>query len=116
MSSSRRLEADGLRERVNITFHQFLRCLCCYDGSNLTNMLPQVEFAWNATRALGVEHSPFEANSGFSLEEPYNLVFSLRPSIPVSQDVTEWLRLMQEVHTLIPSVLQLLKDEMQARS
>jgi hypothetical protein len=29
-------------------------------------MLPQVEFAYNATRAVGIEHAPFEANFGFS--------------------------------------------------
>jgi hypothetical protein len=33
-------------------------------------LLPQVEFACNATRALGIEHTPFEGNSGFSPEEP----------------------------------------------
>jgi hypothetical protein len=29
-------------------------------------------FAYNATRPLGIEHTPFEANFGFSLEEPVN--------------------------------------------
>jgi hypothetical protein len=33
-------------------------------------MLPQVEFAYNAFRALGFEHTPFETNFGFSPEEP----------------------------------------------
>jgi hypothetical protein len=32
MSSSRHPETDGLTERVNSTFQQLLRCLCCYDG------------------------------------------------------------------------------------
>jgi hypothetical protein len=39
----------------------------------------------------------------------------MRPSIPVSQDATERLRLLHDVHTLVRSVLQLHKDEMQAR-
>jgi hypothetical protein len=39
----------------------------------------------------------------------------MRPSIPVSQDAKERLRLLQEVQTLVRSVLQLHKDEMQAR-
>jgi hypothetical protein len=47
-----------------------------------------VEFAYNASRALGIEHTPFEANFGFSPEEPLDLLFSMRPSIPISQDAT----------------------------
>jgi hypothetical protein len=49
-------------------------------------MLPQEEFAHNATRALKVEHTPFEANFGLSLEELRDMMFSMRPSIPVSKD------------------------------
>jgi putative transposase len=101
---------------VNITFQQLLRCFCCYDGSDWSTLLPQVEFAYNALRALGIEHTPFEANFGFSPEEPPDLLFSMRPSIPISQDATERLRLLQDVHTLVRSVLQLHKDEMQART
>jgi hypothetical protein len=115
MSSSRHPETDGLRERVNNAFQQLLRCFYCYDGSNWTTLLPQVEFAYNASRALGIEHTPFEANFGFSPEEPPYLMFSMRPSIPVSQDATEQLRVLHDVHTLVHSVLQLHKDEMQAR-
>jgi putative transposase len=88
MSSSRYPETYGLTERVNITFQQLLRCLCRYDGSDWTTLLPQVEFAYNASRALGIEHTPFEANFGFSPEEPLDFLFSMRPSIPVSQDAT----------------------------
>jgi hypothetical protein len=33
-------------------------------------MLHEVEFADSATRALGIEHTPFQANFGFSPEEP----------------------------------------------
>jgi hypothetical protein len=62
MSSIRHLETDGLTERVNSTFQQLLRCLCCYYGSDWTTLLHQVEFAYNASRALGIEHTPFEAN------------------------------------------------------
>jgi hypothetical protein len=116
MSSSRHPETDGLTERVNNTFQQLLRCLCCYDGSNWTTLLPQVEFAYNASHALGIEHTPFEASFGFSLEEPPNLLFSMRPSILVSQDATERLRLLHEVHIMVRYVLQLHKDEMQART
>jgi hypothetical protein len=75
-----------MTERVNNTFQHHLRCFYCYDGSDLTTLLPQVEFAYNASRALGIEHTPFEANFGFSHEEPPHLLFSMRPSIPVSQD------------------------------
>jgi hypothetical protein len=75
-----------------------------------------VEFAYNASRALGIEHTPFEANFGFSPEVPPDLLFSMRPSIPVSQDATQRLRLLQKIHTLVRSMLQLHKDEMQART
>jgi hypothetical protein len=51
MSSNRHPETDGLIERVNSTFQQLLRCFCCYDGSDWTTLLPQVEFAYNASRS-----------------------------------------------------------------
>jgi hypothetical protein len=76
---------DGLRDRVAITFKQLIRCFSCYDGSNLTDLLPQVEVAYNAIRALGIEFTPFEANFGFSPEEPLGLLLNMRPSIPISQ-------------------------------
>jgi hypothetical protein len=88
MSSSRHQEANGLTERVNNTFKQLLRCFCCYHGSDWTTLLPQVELAYNASRALGIEYTPFEANFGFSPEEPRDLLFNMRPSIPISQDAT----------------------------
>jgi putative transposase len=65
MSSSRHPETDGLTERVNSTFQELLRCLCWYDGYGWTMLLPQVEFAYNASRALGIEHTTLEANFGF---------------------------------------------------
>jgi hypothetical protein len=107
MYSSRHPETDGLTERVNNMFPHLLRCFCCCDGSNLTYMLPQVEFAYNAFRALGIERTPFEANYGFFLEEPPHLLFIMRPSIPVSQDALERLRMLKEVHNLVRSALQL---------
>jgi hypothetical protein len=61
-------------------------------------------------------YTPFEANFGFSPKEPPDLLFSMRPSIPVSQDATERLRLLQDVHAMVRSVLQLHNDEMQART
>jgi hypothetical protein len=112
MSSSRHLETNGMTGRVNNTFQQLLRCLCCYDGSDWTTLLPQVEFAYSASRALGIEHTPFEANFGFSHEEPPDPLFSMRPSITVSQDATERSRLLMEIHTMVRSVIQLHKDEM----
>jgi hypothetical protein len=116
MSSNRHPETDGLAERVKSTFQQLLRCFCCYDGSDWTTLLPQVEFAYKAFRALGIDHTPFEANFGFSQKEPPDLQFSTRPSFPVSQDATERIRLLQEVHTMVRSVLQLHKNEIQART
>jgi hypothetical protein len=105
MSSSRHLETYGHTERVNITFQQLLRCFCCYDCYDSTTLLPQVEFAYNASRALGIEHTPCEANFEFSPKEPPYLLFSMRSSIPVSQDATDRLQLLQEVHALVRSVL-----------
>jgi hypothetical protein len=49
-------------------------------------------------------------------EEPHDLLFNMRPSIPVSQDASEQVRVLHEVRALIRSVLQQHKDEMQARS
>jgi hypothetical protein len=81
-------EIDGLTERVNNTFQQLLHCFCCYDVSDWTDFLPQVEFTCNASRALGIEHTPFKVSFGLSPDKPPNLLFSMRPSIPGSQDAT----------------------------
>jgi hypothetical protein len=116
MTSSRHPETNGLTERVNNIFQQLLRCFCCYDGPYWTALLPQVEFAYIASRVLGIEHTPFEANFGFSPEKPLDLLFSMRPSISVSQYATERLRLLQKIHALVRSVFQLHKDEMHART
>jgi transposase InsO family protein len=88
MSSIRHPKTNGLTKRVNITFQQLLRCFCCYDGSDWTTLLPQVEFAYNASRALGIEQTPVEADFGFSPQELPDLLLSMRPTIPVSQDAT----------------------------
>jgi hypothetical protein len=99
-------------------FQQLLLCICCYGGSDLTNTLPQVDsnYVQRATRALGIKHTPFEANFGFYLEKPPYHIFRMRPSVLVSHDATELLRLLQEVQAQGRSVLHLHKDEMQARS
>jgi hypothetical protein len=73
-------------------------------------MLPQVDFAYNAFRALGIEHPFLEANLGFSRKEPPDPLFIMRPTIPVSQDASERLRLLQEVYAKVRLVLQLHKD------
>jgi hypothetical protein len=105
MSSSRHPQADGLTGRVNSTFEQLLRCFCCYGGADWMELLPQVRFAYNASRALGTEHTPFEASFGVSFDEPLDLLFNMRPSIPISQDASERLRSLQEVHAMVRSVL-----------
>jgi hypothetical protein len=56
----------------------------CYDGNVWVKWSPQLEFAYNPNRPLGIEHTLFEANYGFSHEEPPELLLLVRPSIPVS--------------------------------
>jgi hypothetical protein len=103
-------------ERVNNTFKQLRRCFCCHDGTDWTAVLPQMEFAYIASRALGIEHTPFVANFGLSHGEPPHLVFDMRPSISLLQYASKRLELLHDVHTLVRSVLQLHKDEMHERS
>jgi hypothetical protein len=67
------------------------------------------------SRALRIEHSPFAANFGFSHEEPPDM-FSMRPSISVSQDDTKRLKLLHDLRAMVRSVLEMHKDEMQGRS
>jgi hypothetical protein len=52
MSSSRHPETDILVERLTSNFQQLLRVSTCYDGDDLVNRLPQVKFAYEASRAL----------------------------------------------------------------
>jgi hypothetical protein len=87
MSSSRDPETDELTEGVSTMFQQLLRCFCCCDGSNWIDLMHEVEFAYNASCALGIERTSFEARFGLSHEEPHDLVFSMRPSIPSSRRV-----------------------------
>jgi hypothetical protein len=100
--------------RVNITFQQPLRCFSCYNGTDWTDLPPQVELAYNASRALGIEHTLFEDYFGLSPEEPLDLLFSMRPSISLPLDASERLKSLHDVHTFVRSVLQLQKDEMHA--
>jgi hypothetical protein len=104
MSSCRHLETYGLTQRVNITCQQLLRCFCCYDGVDWTYLLPQVELAYNAFRALGIEHTPFEANFGFFPEEPLDILFSMTFYLTFAIRVAR-LKLLRDVYTLVRSVL-----------
>jgi transposase InsO family protein len=70
MSSNRHPETYGLTERVNNTSQRLLRCFCCYDGTSWTDMLTQVEFAYNASRALGIEHTPSRLTLGSLMRSP----------------------------------------------
>jgi hypothetical protein len=79
-------------------------------------MLLEVEFAYNATRALGIEHTTFEANYGFSQEEPLEMRFTMQPLIPVSQDASKRLKFSKKVNVLVRTVLQLQKEKMQSCS
>jgi hypothetical protein len=60
--------------------------------------MPQVEFADNASRALGIENTPFEAFYGFSPVEPPDLLLPMQPSIPISTAAHERLQHLREVH------------------
>jgi hypothetical protein len=78
--------------------------------------LPQVEFSYNASRALDIEHTPFKANYGFSPEEHPDLLLPMRPSIPISTFASERLQQLCEVHELSTFVIQARMDDMQAHS
>jgi hypothetical protein len=105
-------------ERVNNTFQQLALFLLLrwYD---LDIPFAQVKFAYNTTRTLGIEHTSFDANFGFSHEEPPYMLFNMRPSTLVLQDALVRLRFLYKmqalVHALVRTVLQLHKDAMQAR-
>jgi hypothetical protein len=100
MFSSRHPKTNNVTERINSTFQQLLRVFNYYDGSDWVTWLPQVEFAYNASRALGIEHTPFEGIYGFSHEEPPDLLLPIRPSIPISEAAHERLQHLSEVHQL----------------
>jgi hypothetical protein len=58
--------------------------------------------------------APFEANLGFTPEVPPDMLFMMRPSIPISQDATDRLQRLREVHTLGRSVFMLQNDAVHA--
>jgi hypothetical protein len=53
-------------------------------------MSPLVEFAYNFARTLGSEHTLFEADFGFALEEPPNILFNMRPLSPMLKYMNEY--------------------------
>jgi hypothetical protein len=60
---------------------------------------------------LGIEHTPFEANFGFS----HDLLLPMRPPIQVSVAAEERSHSLREAHKLVTHVLRLHKDETPAR-
>jgi hypothetical protein len=65
---------------------------------------------------LELNTPPLKLTLGSLLSNHQTFLFSMRPSIQVSQDASERLQLLQKVHTLARYVLQLHKDEMEART
>lgn len=112
MSSGQHPETDGLSERVNRTTQELCRAFCAYDGSNWAEWLPYVEFSYNATVTLGIEHSPFEATYGFTPEVPADTLFPMRPTIPISLDAQDRIKDIRAIHEAVRSILTLHKDEM----
>jgi hypothetical protein len=117
MSSSRHPETDGLTERVNITFQQLLRCFCCYDGTSWTYLLPQVEFADNVLLVRS-ELSTLSSRPTIGSLQTSPMTYCSACDVPfrIRKARRERIRLLQEVHALVRSVLQLHHDEMQGRS
>jgi hypothetical protein len=66
MSSNRHPQNYGLTKRAKSTFQQLQWVFTCYDRSDWVICLSHVEFAYNASGSLGIEHTPFEANCSFS--------------------------------------------------
>jgi hypothetical protein len=119
MSSNRQHGNNGLTERVSSTLEHFQRYFTCYNKSGWVTWLPKVEFAYNASRALGIKHTPFEASYGFSPKEPpecRTLLLPMRPSIPISRAVEERLQQLRKKHELLTFMLRVHKDDVQARS
>jgi hypothetical protein len=92
-----------------------MRPFTCYDGSNRVNWLPQADFAYNASRALGIEHTPFERSFGFSPPEPPDMLYPIRPPVHGSSTAQDRLRHNKNV-TTFTCFLRLHKDKMQACS
>jgi hypothetical protein len=106
MSSNRHLETDGQTESIAsiARFSSFCdvfaatmdrtRQKCCLKWSLRTPLLQHSELSTPPSRRIC-----------FSPEEPPYLLCSTRPSIPISQDATQRLNLLHEVHALVHTVL-----------
>jgi hypothetical protein len=93
-----------------------VRAFTYYNGSDWVSWLPQVDFAYNTSHALGIEHTPFEANYCSSPKEPLDLLLPMRPSIPISTATNEQLQQLRKVHELVTYALQVHTYDMQACS
>ena len=115
MSSGQHAETDGLTERINAIATELARAFCCFDGSDWVSHIPMMEFSYNSSKALGIEHAPFEAVYGYVPETPPDLLFPMRPTIPLSVDAQMKIKQMRDVHTLVRSILAVHKKELTVR-
>jgi hypothetical protein len=88
-----------------------LRVISCYNGSDWHGRLPFIDFAFNASRAMGIEHTPFEANVAFSLEEHNYVLLPIRLSIYVSMVAQDRLPLLREYDDLVTNAIRLHKEK-----
>lgn len=115
MSSGQHPETDGLTERINSIAIEIARAFCCFNGSDWVSQIPLIEFSYNSSKALGIEHAPFEVIYGYVPETPPDLLFPMRPTIPLSTDAQTKIQQMKDIHELVKSILAVHKDELTVR-
>lgn len=75
MSSSRNLRADVASEIMKMMFENYIICYCSYHQDDLDEMLPAVEYSYNASISYDIGVSPFE---GSKVGPKDSVVFSKR--------------------------------------
>jgi len=59
-------QTDGQTKRLNQMLEQYLQHYVNYAQNNWSEILPVVQFVYNATPQEGIKMSPFKANYGYA--------------------------------------------------
>lgn len=89
MSTAFHPQTDGQTERMNQTLEQMLRIYSNYKQDNWDQLLPAVEFAYNNSKQLSTNYTPFELDCGQNPLTPTTI--NLPSQVAAADDfLTEW--------------------------
>ena len=93
-------QTDGQTEVTNRSLGNLLRCLVQENAATWDDLLPRVEFAYNASSHRATGYSPFQVNTGHTPNLPVDLVPLPSPKTS-SNDAINYATDLTEIHQLV---------------